>query len=308
MKNNKTKIYIISIIIIILFLIYGGVSWYFSNQLVFYSTRTHEDDIRDYKIHSIEQVNLDKPEDIEIPIKDIMISGWYFKGKNNCGVIFHHGYRGTRIRMLTYTQLFNEYKCHYLMFDARHHAKSTGDFGTFGYYEKFDLLAIIDWFKEKTKLSDEQIVLFGESMGAAISLQVAGYSKKNFKMILAESPYEDFFTIAKERGVKLYTKAALPFLKGAFFVANLRTHADLYDASPVKYAKDIVSPVLIYHSKTDDYTLYHHSEEIYQALQIEKKALILTEWGSKHAYSIDDNYEEYYKYFKKFIKENQITF
>ncbi len=308
MKNKKVKFSIILIVITILIITYGGVSWYFSNKLVFFSPRSHEDDIKTNKIHSIEQVNLAKPEEIELPVNGVIISGWYFKGTNDCGVIFHHGYRGTRIRMLTYTPLFNEYQCHYFMFDARHHAKSTGEFGTFGYYEKFDLLEIIDWFKEKTKLNDDQIVLFGESMGAAISIQTAGYSKRNFKMILAESPFSDFYTIAKERGIKLYTKAALPFLTGAFLVANLRTGANLYDASPRKYAKDIACPILIYHSKSDDYTLYYHSEEVYQALRVDKKALILTEWGSEHAKSIDDNFEEYYNYFKKFIKENEIIF
>lgn len=306
MKSTKTKIILGSLSILIL--IYGGISWYFSNQLVFFTVRTHEDDIRDYKIHSIEQVGLEKPEDFILELDDIKISGWYFPGKKSCGVVFHHGYKGTRIRMITYTQLFKDFQCHLVMYDARHHGKSTGNFGTFGYYEKFDLLKMIDWFKNKANLQDEQIALFGESMGAATVIQAAGYSKRKFKMILAESPYADLYTIVKERSMVLYPKPAVIFLKGAFLLSELRTGADLDDVSPQKYAKDIRTPILIYHSKTDDYTPYHHSEDIYKSLQLNEKELILTDWGSKHAYSIDDNYEKYQEYFKNFIKKYQINF
>ncbi|GIX41650.1 MAG: exported protein [Leptospiraceae bacterium] len=306
MKSKKIKI--ILGIVLILLLIYGGISWYFSSQLVFFTVRTYEDDKRDYKIHSIEQVGLNNPEDVVIVLNDVKISGWYFNGKRHCGVIFHHGYRGTRIRMITYTQLFKDYQCHLLLYDARHHANSTGKFGTFGYYEKFDLLKIIDWFKEKTGLEDQDIILVGESMGAAIVIQSAGYSKRKFKMILAESPYADLYTIVKERSMVIYPKPALIFLPGAFFIAELRTGANLDDVSPQKYAKDVITPIIIYHSKTDDYTPYHHSEDVYKALQLKEKELILTDWGSKHAYSIDDNYQKYHEYFINFMKKYNITF
>jgi fermentation-respiration switch protein FrsA (DUF1100 family) len=306
MKSNK-NFFLVGVVLIFL-LAYGGISWYFSNELVFFTVRTYEDDKRDYKIHSLEQVGLENPQDIVIDLKDIKISGWYFKGENDCGIIFHHGYRGTRIRMITYIPLIKEYQCHLFLFDARHHGNSTGKFGTFGYYEKFDLLNIIDWFEQKTNLKDDQIMLIGESMGASIIIQSAGYSKRKFKMILAESPYADLHTIVKERSIILYTKPSLIFLPAAFLLANIRTSSNLYDVSPKKYANQIITPILIYHSKTDDYTPYHHSEDIYQSLLLKEKELILTDWGSKHAKSIDDNYEKYSEYFKQFIKKYNINF
>ncbi|MFN3605042.1 MAG: alpha/beta hydrolase [Leptonema sp. (in: bacteria)] len=304
----KKKLFLFSFVLDLLILIYFGVSYYFANQIVFFQSKTLEEEAKTYKIKSYENVGLQSPEEIQIPIREITIKGWYFKGNHNCGIVFHHGYNSTRLRVLKYYSLFNEYKCHLLFFDARHHGDSTGTFTTYGYYEKTDLIDVIDVFEKKTGLIDNQIALVGESMGASIIIQFAGFSKRKFKMILADSPFMDLKSIVKERAQVLYTNYSLIFLPGAFWIANFRTNADLEDVSPVKYARDVKTPILILHSKSDDYTPYTHSEEVFKEIQIPEKELILTDWNSKHVESIDDNFENYNQYLKNFIKKYDITF
>lgn len=308
MKKNKILFYVFSFVFILLFFGYFGISYYFSNQLVFFKTKTLEEERKNYKIKSYEDVGLKDPEDISLPIDSITIKGWFFKGKKNCGIIFHHGYSATRLRVLKYYPLFKEYECSLLFFDVRHHGDSTGDFTTYGYYEKEDLKEIIEYFQNKTGLVDHQIALVGESMGASIIIQFAGYSKRKFKMILAESPFSSLKKIVKERASILYTKYSILFLPGALFLANLRTNSNLTMSSPLFYAKDLRTPILIIHSKADDYTKYQHSEEIYNAINIQEKELILTNWNSRHVESIDDNFEKYNKYLKEFIKKYNINF
>ncbi len=293
---------------LILFLSYVGVSWYFSNQLIFFKSRTLEEDIPRYKINSHIQLNLNAPEEIEIKNADITLKGWYFAGKNQCGVIFHHGYGGTRIGIMKYIPLFKEFNCHMILYDARHHGNSTRKSGTFGYYEKFDLEKVIDFLKEKAKIPDENIVLVGESMGAATIIQFAGYTERNFKMILADSPYKDLESIVKKRSKDLYGKFALIFLKGAFLISELRSGINIEEISPVKFAASIQTPILIIHSRNDDYTPSEHSVEIFNALKLKEKEVILTDWGSEHAKSIDDNYDKYNFYLKEFIKKYNIIF
>ncbi len=102
-------------VVFVLFLVYGGISFYFSNQLVYFQPKTYEEDKKHYKINSIEQVDLKNPEDITIEINGVKLSGWYFTGKNQCGVIFHHGYKSTRFRMLTYVPLRNIIVIYYFL-------------------------------------------------------------------------------------------------------------------------------------------------------------------------------------------------
>lgn len=303
------KFYLILTLIVTLLLIpYFGVSYYFSTQLAFFKSKTVEEEAKDYKHKSYLDVGLQNPEELLIAINGIIIQGWYFQGNRNCGIVFHHGYLATRLRVLKYYPLFKEYHCHLLFFDARHHGNSTGDFTTYGYYEKQDLLELISEFQKKTNLVDHQIVLVGESMGASILIQFAGFTKRKFKMILADSPYKDLKTIVKERAEVLYTKYALIFLPGAFLLYNLRTHSDYTDVSPLQYAKYVVTPILIVHSKTDEYTNYHHSKDIFNELNIQEKELILTDWNSGHVDSIDDDFNKYNQYFKEFIKKYNIIF
>lgn len=308
MKKNKILFYLIFFVFILVFFSYFGISYYFSNQLVFFKTKTLEEEKQNYKIKSYQDVGLKDPEEFYLQINSIKIKGWYFKGKNDCGIVFHHGYSATRLRVLKYYPLFKEYDCHLLFFDARHHGDSSGEFTTYGYYEKEDLKEIIESFENKTGLVDNQIVLVGESMGASIIIQFAGYSKRKFKMILADSPFSSLKRIVKERASILYTKYSILFLPGAFFLANLRTNSNLNLSSPLYYAKDLKTPIFIIHSKADDYTQYKHSEEIFNALNIYEKELVLTDWNSKHVESIDDHFEKYNKYLKDFIKKYNINF
>ncbi len=307
--QNMKKIHFFFIFIFgLLFSGYLWVSYYFSTKLAFFKTKTLEEEVKTYKIKSYKDVGLDKPEELRFSVNDILVDAWYFQGNRGCGIIFHHGFSATRIRVLKYYPLFKEYQCHLLFFDARHHGNSSGSFTTYGYYEKQDLIEIINEFQKKTNLVDHQIALVGESMGASILIQFAGYTKRKFKMILADSPYSEFKTIVKERASVLYTKYSLIFLPGTFLFYNLRTQSDYNDVSPKRYAKDVITPIFIVHSKADDYTRFYHSQDIYKNLNLKEKELILTDWNSKHVESIDDNFEAYNQYLKDFIKKYNITF
>lgn len=60
-----------------------------------------------------------------------------------------------------------------MIYDQRRHGKTGGDTTSYGYYEKFDLQAVVDWlFIEEGE--DLLLGIHGESMGAATTLLYAG--------------------------------------------------------------------------------------------------------------------------------------
>ena len=96
-----------------------------------------------------------------------------------------------------YAPLFWERGCDLLIFDARYHGESTGDYGTYGYYEKLDTSKAIDWFSQQVGLPPERIGLLGESYGAATALETAAL-RPDIAFAAADSSYRDLETIISE--------------------------------------------------------------------------------------------------------------
>lgn len=286
--------------------IYFGVSWYFSSQVIAFNSRTLEADRIRLKIDSVADFGLAEPEAVSFqnPGDGTTLRGWYFRGDRPCAAVFHHGFSGTRYGMLKYTPLLKDQSCHLLLYDARRHGESEGDYGTFGFYEKHDLLAAVDFLQKKTGVDDAHTALIGESYGAATSLQAAGHSKRRFWFLLVDSPYTAMRTIVTEQAVQRYTQGSLLFTGGAFVLAGLRAGFDPDESSSLRFASQVQAPVMVVHSLSDTYTVPRHSEEIASTLL---KAgvpcrLLLTDWNAVHARSIDDNFAQYNAVFQEFLQ------
>lgn len=287
--------------LILISISYISVAWYFSTRIVDFRLRTLEEDKNNLKIESIAEFGLPQPETVEIPSQGIILKGWYFENpQNQCAIVFHHGITGTRFGSLKYTRLFKDRPCHFILFDARHHGESKSDYGTYGYYEKFDTLNVIEWVKHKTELKDSQIGLVGESFGAATVIQTGGLGR-NFWFILADSPYSSLEKIIKERAIDDYSMAILMFTPLAYPLASFLAEFEIADVSPKESASSIKTPIFIVHSIQDKYTLPYHSKVIYQNITIPRKKLLLTDWNATHGRSIDKNFEAYYNQFSEFL-------
>jgi len=206
--------------------------------------------------------------------------------------------------MLIFAPLFWERGCDLLLNDSRRHGDSTGQFGTFGYYEKADVLKVRDWFCQKMEIQASQVGLMGVSYGAATALQAAALDN-DLAFVIADSPFKDMESILYERAAPLYGKV----FTGLFFPAAVQLSAwradyDPGSASPLLAARDIRSPVLIIHSKQDEFIDSTHSEAIFAGIGQDRGALCLTDWGAPHVGSfatdpvtykecVDDFFERY---------------
>lgn len=229
-------------------------------------------------------------------LKAIIVEPWETKKY----MIFCHGVTESKMSSIKYMNLFIERGFNAIIYDQRRHGDSGGKSTSYGYYEKFDLKAVVDWLKQE-KGPDVFLGIHGESMGAATILQYAGMIEDGADFYIADCPYSDFskqlaYRVREE--VKLPAKLMIPL---AELFLKIRDHYPLKTVSPISAIENIKKPVLFIHSKKDDYILPYMTEELYNRKQGPKQ-LFLAENGV-HARSLIENREEYERVLDRFLSQ-----
>ncbi|MDF3818839.1 alpha/beta hydrolase [Leptospira sp. 96542] len=300
--QKKIRVLITLTIIILLLLV--SIGYYFSSEIIAFKVRSLDENKTNLKVSGFGDFGLPTPESLRFQNGGISLRGWFFKNplKKKCGVLLLHGHTGTRYAVLKYAPLFWKRGCSIFAYDARHHGESGGLYGTYGYNEKIDLDRAMEYFSEVSAIPETNIGILGESYGAATALQFAE-GKSEIAFVIADSPYKDMRSIIEKRAVDLYSPVVLIVSPIALSIAELRADFIVDKVSPWNSAKKITIPVLLVHSKADEFTPFSHSEEIFSVLQSEKKQLALTDWNAPHGKSINTNFGEYEKLILEFLKE-----
>lgn len=164
-------------------------------------------------------------------------------------LIFSHGVTETKMSSLKYAQLFLERGFNAIIYDQRRHGKSGGKTTSYGYFEKYDLKAVVDWLLAK---EGEEILLgiHGESMGAATALLYAGELDNRAHFYIVDCPFSDLqelLTYQLKCEMKLLpAKFALPI--GNMFI-KFRGKYSIKDVSPIAVIDRIEQPILFIHSE-----------------------------------------------------------
>lgn len=306
--SRRAKITITLLALLGLAYLAGG--WYFSGQIVAFKTKSHAEDLEKLGFSGPADYGLPAPEEIVVTgYQDVRLTGFYFKNERPpreasppCGVIIQHGFTGTRWGAVKYAPLFWKRGCDLVMMDARYHGTSGGEYGTLGYFERYDMQRVLAWFSAKTGLPKRKIGLMGVSMGGAISLLTAALEPE-IAFVAADASYHDLGTILAERARILYHPALQILVPIAFVIAELRADIEIEDVSPGSHAGEIKAPVFLSRSDTDAYTPPYHSEVIFEHLAHDRRVLHKTDWGSKHGKCIDDNFARYEANVDAFMKE-----
>jgi fermentation-respiration switch protein FrsA (DUF1100 family) len=301
MGKYRQILYLIFLLLITVLL---GAGYYFSSEIIAFPVRPLSEDQANLKINNLADLGLPTPTDISFQNEDVVLKGWLFRNprKKSCGVVFLHGHTGTRFAALKYAPLFWTRGCSLFFYDARHHGESGGRFGTFGYFEKFDLSHAIDSFSSLAEIPSSNIGILGESYGAATALQLAEV-RKDIAFVIADSPYRDMQSIIEKRAVEIYGLPILIVSSIALQISEFRARFLVKDVSPLHSATKIYFPVFLIHSNTDEFTSFQDSVEIYEAIPSNRKKLLITDWGAKHGSSINVNYKSYSKELDLFLKE-----
>ncbi|HEV8482789.1 MAG TPA: alpha/beta fold hydrolase [Blastocatellia bacterium] len=227
-------------------------------------------------------------EDVMIPSFDALrLHGWWMgSSKDSATVVVIHGVKKNRTDVLRAAVALRRAGFNVLVFDGRAHGNSEGRYVTYGYYERRDVETAIQWLIDERGIDADRIGLAGESMGAAIALQVAAESPF-VRAVWADSPFASLRRVTEEfasRVTRLPQVVLSPVLWTTIRMANYRGKFNVESVDPLKHADQIKCPVFLVHGTEDQVIAANHSRDIHSALLGDKEIWIVE--GGTHARSI----------------------
>ena len=248
----------------------------------------------------------------EIPFEDVTIQsfdgtrlyGWWMSAARRAPtVVVLHGVKKNRTDVLRAALVLRRAGFNILMFDGRAHGDSEGRYVTYGFYERRDVESAIKWLVKEKRINHNRVGLMGESMGAAIALQVVAHNDW-IRAVWADSPFASLRRVTEEflrRVTKLPDVVLNPVLWSSIQVANYRGKFDVESVDPLSLASQIKCPVYLIHGTADQVIATQHSRNIYEALGGEKELGVVE--GARHARSIRHSRQEYGERLVRFFKE-----
>jgi fermentation-respiration switch protein FrsA (DUF1100 family) len=170
--------------------------------------------------------------------------GWFHEKdlKNFKTILFLHGNAGTLENRIHKINHFKEMNVNFLIFSWRGFSGNLGKPSEKGLYE--DAESAINWLKRKG-IKDNDIVLYGESLGTGVATHVAQNHK--FAGVILESPFTSMIDAAKN---------VYPYFPVSILLK------DKYKND--KKIRNIKSPILIMHGENDNIVPFWMGKKIYE--------------------------------------------
>ena len=264
----------IPIIVVILVIAYGFISFTITSGIIKYERKPQEDHPSAYGLEF---------EDVEFLSRegDVTLSGWYIHGESKGPtIIFVHGIGGVRsadnlvdLASQVLARGFNV-----LMFDLRCHGDSGGEFISAGYFERQDVLGAFDFLIGRGIASD-RIGVLGVSMGAATSV-LAVAEEPAIWALVADSPYAKASElIAQETAAKtVFPEWITPiFMPGVKLVARISYGFDIGALVPEEAVKLLPYPIMVIHGTADTRIPYDHGVRVHEAAHPESRIWLVPE-------------------------------
>lgn len=217
----------------------------------------------------------------------------------NKWVILLHGYTGWKEEMYQFGYWYYNQGYHVLVPDLRAQGESEGDFIGMGYMDHIDCQQWINYIIRKSP--DAQIVLHGQSMGAATALMMTGDESTNSHLtaVVSDCAYTDAYTMFGDKITEWFGLPAFPFEEFACLMLRLRGGYDLKKASALEAVKKSSTPTLFIHGNEDAMINVNMAYELYDSATCDKELLIVDNAG--HAQAQDKDPELYYSAVSDFI-------
>jgi uncharacterized protein len=221
-------------------------------------------------------------EDVWLTTTDgVRINGWFVPASTNASltVLFCHGNAGNISDRFEKLAILHNLGVDVFMFDYRGYGRSEGRPNEQGTYR--DAQAAYDYLIKNLNREPQTIVVYGESLGAAIAVDLA--TKVPVGGVIIEEP----FTSAGDVGQKMF-----PFLPVRWLVRNK------YDT--LSKIAGINAPLLILHSRDDEFFPMSHAERLLTAAR-QPKRLVELRGGHNDAFLVSSG--RYRAALKEFVSQ-----
>ena len=212
------------------------------------------------------------------------IHGWFFRSpRSKRLVLINHGNAGNIIHRMLIVRDFLQLGCSVFVYDYRGYGASTGKLSAAGLVE--DSEAAYDYATSKLGFEPEHIILYGESIGTAVTCRLA--QERKYEALILQS-----------------SLSSLPEVAGDG-VIWLRTYPEWVYPDPHYNTARIIAglkgPFLFIHGMKDKTVPYQHSEKLL-ALAAEPKTLVPLP-NASHNDVQDQDEPIYFAGIKKFLAD-----
>jgi len=242
-------------------------------------------------------------EDVTFTSSDGMkLSGWYLPSRTHAlTVVLTHGL--FRSRYETFERGLRLWQQGYgvLLYDLRRHGKSTGEFSSIGYYERRDVEAALKFAEARE--TENRVVLFGVSMGAAATLLAAAESQGDARLagVVSESSFLSFEDTARHH-IGLTPLPTFPFAPLLIKFTAWRMNFKAADFDALRAVRAIRQPIMFIGSGNDrrmpNETVL---EPLYAAAgnSLKRKLVVA---GATHGHAFDAAPDEYITALAEFLR------
>ena len=161
-------------------------------------------------------------------------------------------------------------------FDNRAHGKSEGEYSTYGFYERRDIIKIVDVIKEQ---SNSKIGIWGNSLGGAIAIQALELDKR-IAFGIIESTFTDLKQVVYDYQKRITKGIGFRFicnqaLKRAGKIANFNPD----EVSLISSVININQPVFLAHGDSDQNINVEYGRQLFKNLASIQKELAIVKGG-----------------------------
>ena len=185
-------------------------------------------------------------EDVFLDTEDgVRLHGWYIpRHGSKQALLFFHGNAGNISHRSASVEIFHRLGLNVFIFDYRGYGKSQGKPDEKGLYK--DARAAWRYLSKERGFGQEEIILFGRSLGGAVAAELAAEIQPGGLIL------ESTFSSAKDMA-----NAVFPVLSRLIFLR--------YDFDTAAHVRRVACPVLVLHSPDDEIIPFRLGEKVFQA-------------------------------------------
>ena len=196
---------------------------------------------------------LNELEQVDLMAKDgTNIKAWYKPApKGRLTMLYFHGNAGNLADRSEKLEALQKRGIGIMALSYRGYGNSEGSPTEQGIYQ--DARAAIEYLQQEKNISNDQLFIYGESLGSGVAVQMA--TEQHFRALVLEAPYTSITNTGYER----YPLFPIKFL--------LKDHFDSIGKIP-----NVHTPLMIFHGYLDMVMPIHHGRQLLQAANEPKEA------------------------------------